>query len=220
MASRGNRTEARRPTPRLYLFTPQVADPAGVQDALAEALGAADVAAVLLQLAPADERTQINRVKALAPMVQDKGTALLVDGLPEIAARGGADGAHVSGVEALEAALAALKPERIVGCGGLATRHDAMVAAESGTDYVMFGEPDGGDHRPSPDAVVERVSWWAEVFEVPCIGFAGSADEVAPLAAAGAEFVALGAWIFEEPGGPAAAIRMAAERLALAEATG
>ena len=35
-----------------------------------------------------------------------------------------------------------LKPERIVGVGGLATRHDAMLAAEQGADYVMFGEPD------------------------------------------------------------------------------
>src|SRR5262249_29451109 len=132
----------------------------------------------------------------------------------------GADGAHLAGVEALEAALPALKPARIVGCGGLETRHDAMVAAEAGADYVMFGEPDEGGDRPSLDAVIDRVGWWAEVFEVPCIGCAGSADEVGPLAAAGAEFVAVGEWIFNAPGGPATAIKDAAGRLALAEATG
>jgi len=220
MASRGNRTEARRPTPRLYLFAPQVADPAGVRDSLAAALKAADVAAVLLRLATSDDRTQINRVKALAPTVQDNGAALLLDGFPEIVAHGGADGAHLSGVEALRAALATLKPARIAGCGGLATRHDAMVAAEAGADYVMFGEPDDGGNRPSLSAVIDRVAWWAEVFEVPCVGFAGSADEVAPLATAGAEFVAVGEWIFKDPGGPAAAIKDAASRLALAEATG
>ena len=47
---------------------------------------------------------------------------------------------------------ASLKPERIAGCGGLATRHDAMLAAEAGADYVMFGEPD--DERTP--AVVRR----------------------------------------------------------------
>ena len=48
------------------------------------------------------------------------------------------------------AAVASLKPDRIAGCGGLATRHDAMLAAESGADYVMFGEPDDADTgRPS-----------------------------------------------------------------------
>jgi thiamine-phosphate pyrophosphorylase len=220
MASRGNRTEPRRPTPRLYLVTPQVADPAGVRDALAAALGAGDVAAVLLRLAAADERTQINRAKALAPIVQGKGAALLLDGLPDIAAHAGADGAHLSGIETFEAALATLKPDRIAGCGGLATRHDAMVAAEGGADYVMFGEPDEDQHRPSFEAVIDRVAWWAEVFEIPCVGFAGSVDEVEPLVAAGAEFVAVGDWAFTHAAGPAAAVQAAASRLALAEAAG
>ena len=220
MASRGNRTEPRRPTPRLYLVTPQVSDPAGVRDALSAALDAADVAAVLLRLAAADERTQINQAKALAAIVQDKGAALLLDGLPDIAAHAGADGAHLSGIEAFEAALATLKPNRIAGCGGLVTRHDAMVAAEVGADYVMFGEPDDDGYRPSLEAVLERVAWWAEVFEIPCVGFAGSVDEVQPLVAAGADFVAVGDWAFEAVGGAAAAIKDAARRLALVETAG
>src|SRR5262245_59456365 len=220
MASRGNRSEPRRPTPRLYLLTPQVADPAGVREALAAALGAADVAAVLVRLAAADERSQIRHTKALAPLVQDRGAALLLDGLPDIAARGGADGAHLAGIEAFEAALATLKPDRIAGCGGLASRHDAMLAAERGADYVMFGEPDEAQHRPSFEAVVDRVAWWAEVFEVPCVGYADSIDEVEPLAAAGAEFVALGEWIFRQFGQVAATVTDAARRLAVAEATG
>src|SRR6185295_5670442 len=154
MASRGNRTETRRPAPRLYLVTPQVADPAGPLDALAAALGAGDVAAVLLRLAAADERTLVNRAKALAGVVQDRGAALLVDGLPDLVARAGADGAHLTGIDVFEGAVGALKPSRIAGCGGLKTRHDAMLAGERGADYVMFGEPDEYSRRPSFDAVV------------------------------------------------------------------
>ena len=41
--------------------------PAALADILPAALAAADIAAVLLRLAPADERTLTNRVKALAP---------------------------------------------------------------------------------------------------------------------------------------------------------
>ena len=41
---------------------------------------AADVAAVLLRLKPAGERDLINRIKVLAPLVQEKDTALLLDG--------------------------------------------------------------------------------------------------------------------------------------------
>lgn len=217
MASQDNRLGSRRP--RLYLVTPQVADPTSIREALAAALAAGDVAAVLLRLAAADERTLINRTKALAPLVQDKDAALLLDGLPGIVARAGADGAHLTGIEAFEAALASLKPERIAGCGGLHTRHDAMLAAEVGADYVMFGEPDQRGHRPSFEAVVERVAWWAEVFEIPCVGFAGGIDEVAPLAAAGAEFIALGDWIFAHPEGAAAAVAQSSARLVVAEVT-
>jgi thiamine-phosphate pyrophosphorylase len=218
MASRGNQIEPRRPAPRIYLVTPPVADPAGLKDALASAVGAGDVAAVLVRVAATDERTMINRVKVLAPIVQGRGAALLVDGHPEIVARAGADGAHMTGVAALAEALALLKPARIAGCGGLASRHDAMVAAESGADYVMFGEPDEDAHRPSFEAVLDRVAWWAEVFEIPCVGFAASVEETEQLAAAGADFVALGDAVFGDARGPAVAMAEAARRLAAPEA--
>jgi thiamine-phosphate pyrophosphorylase len=216
--AQGNRPK--RPIPRLYLVTPAVADPAAVRDMLGAAMKSGDVAAVLLRLAAADERTQMSRAKTLAPVVQDQGAALLLDGLPDIVAHVGADGAHLNDIAAFEAALGTLKPARIAGCGGLQTRHDAMLAAEAGADYVMFGDPDQRQHRPSLDAVIERVDWWAELFEIPCVGFAGSMDDVAPLADAGAEFIALGDWIFDYPQGAALAVAEAASRLAPVEAAG
>jgi len=217
MASQANRSEPRRAAPRLYLVTPQVSDLGAFNPNLAGALGAADVAAVLLRLAAADERTLIGRIKTLAPLVQDKDAALLVEGHAELIARADADGAHLTGIDDFNGALAALKPERIAGCGGLYTRHDAMAAAEAGADYVMFGEPDGDGRRPSFAAIVERVAWWAEVFEVPCVAFAGAAGEVEPLARAGADFVALGDWAFADQRGAVAAVAEAAARLAVAE---
>jgi hypothetical protein len=45
-------------------------------------------------------------------------------------------------------------------------------------------------------------------------------DEVAPLADAGAEFIALGDWIFDYPQGAALAVAEAASRLAPVEAAG
>ncbi len=185
-----------------------------------EALGAVDAAAVLLRLQDADERGLINTVKTIAPMVQAVGVALLLDGHHEIVARGGADGAHLAGPDALAAALAQLKPNYIAGAGALHSRHDAMVAAEAGADYVMFGEPDRHDHRPSFDAVIDRVAWWAEVFEIPCVAYAARLDEIDGLVAAGADFVALGAAIFDDPRGLKTAIAEAAARLAMTETAG
>lgn len=194
------------------LFTPVVADAAPFAGALTEALDAGDVAAVVLRLAPGDERALINRIKALAPACRQRDVALLVEGHPDLVARGGADGAHVSGIDAFGDALEGLKPERIVGCGGLLTRHDAMLAAERGADYVMFGEPDAHNMRPAFALIEERVGWWADVFEAPCVGYAGSREEIAALVAAGADFVALGEWACS-----AESIRMAANTLRLPE---
>jgi thiamine-phosphate pyrophosphorylase len=208
-----------RPAPRLYLVTPRVTDAAAFAGELAAALDGADIAAVLARLDEADERTQINRAKALAAIVQKKDAALLLDGHAELAARAGADGAHCYGIDEFTDALATLKPERIVGAGGLASRHDAMLAAETGADYVMFGEPDEDGHRPSFEAIEERVAWWAEVFEIPCVGYAAEIGEVAPLVKAGADFVALGDWLWREPRAVAQILAAATAQLRQPETT-
>jgi len=192
--------------PRLYLATPEVDDPSQLAAGLAGLLAAVDVAAVLLRLKPTDQRTMITRIKALAPAVQDGGAALLLDGHVELVARGGADGAHLSGLAAMEEALPTLKPDRIAGVGGLATRHDSMAAGEAGADYVLFGEPDGHGQRPSAEAIAERLQWWAELFEPPCVGYAASREEASEFAAAGADFVLVGDFIWADPRGAKAAL--------------
>lgn len=214
---RDQRPAESRPQPRLYVVTPAQADPASLKLDLMAALDSADVAAVLLRLPDEDDRALINRVKAIAPTVQNFGAALIVDGHPGIVARGGADGAHLSGTAAFEDAVASLKPDRIAGAGGLETRHDAMLAAERGADYVMFGEPDANNERPSLDAVADRVSWWAEVFEIPCVAYASNADDVAALVQAGADFVAVGDFVFSDSRGIAVAMKEIAQNLRLPE---
>ncbi|MBI3703050.1 MAG: thiamine phosphate synthase [Rhizobiales bacterium] len=218
MASRPKQSEP-RPAPRLYLVTPRVTDATAFAGPLAAALAAGDVAAVLLRLAEADERSLINIAKTLAPVAQAKDVALLLDGRAELVARARADGAHLTGMAEFGAAFGILKPDRIAGVGGLTTRHDAMTAAEQGADYVMFGEPDAEGVRPTFSAIEERVAWWAEVFEAPCVAFAAGIEEVAPLVAAGADFIALGDWIWRDAHNVAATIADAAQRMRLPEPT-
>lgn len=195
-----------RPMPRLYLATPVVDDATAFARILPDLLAHTDVAAVLLRLADSDPRTLVSRIKALAPAVQGSGAALLLDGHPDLVARAGADGAHLTGIGAMQDALSSLKPDRIAGVGGLSTRHDSMIAGEAGADYVLFGEPDENNERPSVDAIAERLQWWAELFEPPCVGFAASADEARVFAAAGADFVLAGDFIWTDPRGAAAAL--------------
>src|SRR3984957_9855666 len=212
-----------RPAPRLYLATPMVDDPAELAASLASALAAADIAAVLLRLKPVDQRTMITRAKVLAPVIQAGGAAALLDGQSldgnvELVARSGADGAHVTGIAAMEDALPSLKPDRIIGVGGLATRHDSMAAGEAGADYVLFGERDAKGQRPSIEAIAERLQWWAELFEPPCIGFAESREEAREFVAAGADFVLVGDFIWNDPRGPTAVLKEAEQAIRQAHA--
>jgi thiamine-phosphate pyrophosphorylase len=197
---------APRPLPRLYLATPVVDDPKTLVASLPGLLAGADVAAVLVRLKTADPRGMISAIKALAPPIQNAGAALLLDGHVELVARSGADGAHLTGIAALEEALPSLKPDRIAGVGGLATRHDSMTAGEFGADYVLFGEPDPKGYRPSMEAIAERLEWWAELFEPPCVGFAASREEAHAFAAAGADFVLVGDFVWADPRGVTAAL--------------
>src|SRR6266550_3333926 len=206
-----------RPVPRLYLATPEVDDPSSLVANLPGLFAKADVAAVLVRLKPTDQRTMISRVKALAPAIQDSGAALLLEGNVELVARAGADGAHLTGIAALEEALPTLKPDRIAGVGGLTTRHDSMAAGEAGADYVLFGEPDAKGQRPSAEAIAERLQWWAELFEPPCVGFAASREEIGEFAEAGADFVLVGDFIWADPRGAAAALLDAGQTIRQAQ---
>ncbi len=90
-----------------------------------------------------------------------------------------------------------------------------MTAGEYGVDYVMFGGPDGAE---SHEDIVARVDWWAEIFNVPCVAYAHALTDVGDLAAAGADFVALGRAVFEDPRGVAPALAEVAARLAAYQA--
>lgn len=200
-------------------MTPPVLDPTGwpgtIAEALVAAVSAAPVDAVLLRLPKLDDRALTKLLKPLVASVQEHNAAVLLEDAPEIVARAGADGCHVGNPARLGATLEAMKPhDRMVGVGGLRARHDAMEAAELGCDYVLFGEPRADGSLPPLSGVLERAQWWAELFQTPCIAYAPTLEDVAPLAATGCEFVALCDAVFSHPGGAAEAIQRAHEALA------
>jgi thiamine-phosphate pyrophosphorylase len=209
-----------QPSTRLYLILPPIVDAARFRPALSASLGAVlaagDVACVLLRSGPDLKAT----AQGLVALVQERDAAFLVEGDPRLAARVGADGVHVAySAEAIGDAVASLGADRIVGAGMLATRDDAMSAGEAGASYVMFGDPDANGSRPVPEHTLERVAWWAEIFNVPCVGYATTLEEIGPLAEAGADFVALGDVVWNHPAGPAEAIKQAQAILANAVLT-
>jgi thiamine-phosphate pyrophosphorylase len=203
---------------RLVLMAPASEGPGEIAARIGAALEGGPVAAVILPLPALDDRSLVKFVKPIAPVVQQGDSALLLDGHPEIVARAGADGVHISDPRDLAAAIAMLRPqERIIGAGGLRARHDAMEAAEAGADYVMFGEPRPDGTSPPFPAVLERAGWWAELFETPCVAWCTDLGDVGRLAGTGCEFIALSGAVFDHPEGPAEAVRRALDAIASAE---
>lgn len=186
-------------SPRLMLITPPLSLDGGWATRLEAACASGLVAAVLLRFLPTDERSIINIIKDIAPPLQALDVAVIAETEVGIAVRGGADGVHVHGnMDAVRAARKAMPSGRSVGAGQLRSRHDAMDAGEADVDYVMFGEPRADGSLPPLSVIVERASWWAEIFQIPCVAYASGLDMVAPLCATGAEFIALGEWALDE----------------------
>lgn len=206
MQTRRPQAVGQRPLPRLYL----IVDASGTGDDLPPdfdaALTAGDVAAVLVRFGACVAEVAERRLSAALAAARRRDVAFMSEGDPLPACDAGVDGVHAQGLEAVSRALDAFKPGFIVGAGGLKTRHDAMVAAEAGADYVMFGEPEPSGARAAFAAVLERVAWWAELFEPPCVGYAETFEEAAELGKAGADFVAVGDLVWSDRRGAAAAL--------------
>src|SRR5690606_27650706 len=102
------------------------------------------VAAVLIRRGELDEETYRSRVERLMGPAQAEDVAVILDDLPEMVRRIGADGVHLTGgIKQFDTALSLVKPEFIAGAGDLRSRHEAMLRGENGADYLMFGNLEG-----------------------------------------------------------------------------
>lgn len=200
--------EPERIRPRAVLITPFGETAPAFAATLADALAGGDAAAVLI--APGDVEPEILQpfAEALVPVAQGAGAAAIVAGDTRVAGRTKADGVHLPfGHEDLAPALETFPPARMVGVGLIKERDAAMEAAEDGADYVLFGLIDRADADETHPKTIDFATWWAEVFEIPCIAVAGrTAEAVEAAIRTGAEFVAVRAAVWEHPDGPQAGL--------------
>ncbi|MSO81115.1 MAG: thiamine phosphate synthase [Alphaproteobacteria bacterium] len=214
---------------RLYLITPPALEPRAFGDTLQRALDGGDVACVQLRLkgpdgaappAPDDVRRATER---LMPLVQARDAAFVLNDDPAIAAEMGADGVHVGQTDTPYAeARHLVGAGRIVGVTCHDSRHLAMEAGEAGANYVAFGAffPTG-TKQAKTRARPELIAWWAETFEVPCVAIGGiTAENCAPLVAAGADFLAVAAGVWAHPDGPGGGVAAFARAIAVAREAG
>ncbi len=205
---------------RLYLITPQSFEPMAFAERLKEALDAGDVACLQLRLKEVDDDAIRRAADVLRPIAQEHNVAFLMNDRPDLALATGCDGVHVGQEDApYDEARRILGNDKIVGVTCYASRHLAIEAAEKGADYVAFGgfypstTKAGGRHRNDP----EILRWWSEIMTVPCCAIGGITPEnCGPLVAAGADFLAVIAAVWEHPQGPGAAVKAFIKAIAAA----
>jgi len=193
---------------RLYLVTPPAID-AAFRDQLAAALDAGDVAAVQLRLKDVDDDALRRAIDALRPVAQARDVAFIMNDRPDLAVAHGCDGAHVGQTDTPAPVARKLLGDLILGVTCHASRDLAFEAGEAGADYVAFGAffPTATKEAPTR-ADPEILRWWAEIAELPAVAIGGiTAANCAPLARAGADFLAVVGAVWNHPEGPAAGVR-------------
>jgi len=194
---------------RLYLITPPKLDPKPFGEILKAALDAGDVASLQLRLKDVPEEEIARAVDVLMPIAQKRDVAFILNDRPDLAKRYGCDGVHIGQEDmAYAEARALLGPERIIGVTCHDSRHLALEAGEAGADYVAFGAffP-STTKEPKTLCDIETLQWWAELMVIPCVAIGGITIQNAPvLVAAGADFLAVSAGVWDFPDGPAAAV--------------
>jgi len=158
---------------------------------LAALVGETAPAAILITGDP--RRTASGALNAFMEAARRLTLAVLIEDDANLAREIGADGLHLRDDAGFADARRTLGAEKSIGVSSALSRHDAMTLAELGADYIAFGESAAGNR--DFEALAEMISWWDELFEVPCVAWL-KGDEtdasVRRLVEAGADYLAVG----------------------------
>ena len=194
---------------QLYLISPQEVG-GNFPDRLRGALEPGLAAAFQLRVKDVGEHELARMAQPLQQICADADVAFIVNDSISLAKRLGADGVHLGQQDGdVREARDVLGPAAQIGRTCHDSRHLAMDAGEAGADYVAFGAfypttTKPSNYRPDPSIL----SWWATVFEIPCIAIGGiTAANAKPLVAAGADFLAVcqAVWGADDPAAAVAA---------------
>jgi thiamine-phosphate pyrophosphorylase len=207
------RRDDKREPCQLYLISPlEVAG--AFPDRLRRALDAGPVAAFQLRLKDIDQHAAARLAEPLQAICADHDVAFIVNDSIALAKRLGADGVHLGQEDGNpREARSVLGPGAQIGVTCHDSRHLAIEAGEAGADYVAFGAfypttTKDVSHRPDPSIL----SWWATMFELPCVAIGGiTPGNARSLVDAGADFLAVSGSVWN--GDEAAAVRAFGEVL-------
>ncbi len=150
-------------------------------------------AAVLLMRTAGE--TAVENVRRAIDPERRQTVAILVENDAGLVQRLDVDGVHLRSADDQLAGLRSrLAEAKSIGVSCRLSRHEAMMMAEAGADYIAFGDPALPGKRDL-SAVVEMINWWNALFEVPCVAWLCETDglgDAQRLVQAGADFLCVG----------------------------
>lgn len=176
---------------------------------MAAALDGGEVACVQLRLKDVDDDDIRRATEILCPVAQARDVAFIMNDRADLAVALGCDGVHVGQEDAPYAeARRLVGDEAIVGVTCKASRELAFEAGDAGADYVAFGAFfQSTTKQVTTPADTEILAWWQEMMTVPCVAIGGiTVENCDTIIEAGADFLAVGAGVWNYADGPAAAV--------------
>ncbi|MEQ8664667.1 MAG: thiamine phosphate synthase [Rhodospirillales bacterium] len=195
---------------RLYLVTPPEIEIRRFGSTLESALDGGDIACVQLRLKNCSDDAVLAAADTLIPIARSRDVTFLINDRPDLARSAGADGVHIGQEDAsYEEARAVIGDDGVVGMTCHNSRHLAMIAGEKGADYIAFGAFFPTKTKdPKSRADLDLIRWWSHLMTVQCVAIGGiSLDNAAPVIAAGADFIAVSAGVWDHADGPREAVR-------------
>ncbi len=189
--------------PQIYLVTPRRFALKEFTALLEQAMAAAPVACLRLDLDSEDVGEISATADALRELTHAKDIPLVIARHFRLAERLGLDGVHLDDNPKV---IRDLRKDwgagQIIGAYGGTSKHAGMNAGEAGADYVSFGPLDtdrdlGAGAMVDPDVFV----WWSQFVELPVVAEGGVSLEEARKLRPHVDFIALGAeiWNADDP---------------------
>lgn len=187
---------------RLYLIAPPGLDDPNVMELFEKALDALPVACVRLDLSEASEADWTRAANLLIEPCHRADVAVVITDHHKLVSPLGLDGVHLARSRTpVRDIRKHLGPDRIVGACAGTSRHQGMVLAEAGCDYVSFGPVgDTGVLGEDARAGADLFAWWAEMIETPCVAEGGLGLAEAEALSETADFLIPDARIWQDAG--------------------
>ncbi len=207
---------------QIYLLTPpRIDDVSAFAKTLEQVLKAALVASLQIRLKDVARETIVETTKILMPIAHAHGTAVIINDDPTIAAESGADGVHLGQWDMMtkggdiKSAKDMLERDAILGVTCHNSKDLAFKAGSGGADYVAFGSFFESKTKPDArSADLELLTWWHDIMEIPSVAIGGiTVDNAKAVIAAGADFIAVSAGVWDYADGPESGSVQAVKRL-------